>query len=125
MLKTYENRFHPQFFNSLDDISSHMNDVDFSIFYELFQHELDVLKKDPYTNSRECKYEILREKGLRTMTFHSKLPRVGTGNMRIIFKIEETSKLILFYAVGMRINTKPRPEDDIYSKVESLINSKK
>lgn len=117
----YMSEFHPRFFDTLDAVSEHMNDEQFSMFYELFNHELSILEKNPYNNSRECEYGILNEQGFRTMTFHSKLPRIGTGDMRIIFQVDEDNKIIFYFAVGKRINKRPRPAEDIYSKAESML----
>ncbi|OAH55029.1 MULTISPECIES: hypothetical protein [Bacillaceae] len=117
----YESEFHPKFFDTLDDATDHMTEEEFSMFYELFEHERKILEKNPYNNSRECKYGILREKGFRTMTFHSKLPKNGTGDMRIIFEVNEETKIVFYFAVGKRINERPRPADDIYSKAENML----
>ncbi|MBP3040354.1 hypothetical protein J9303_12755 [Bacillaceae bacterium Marseille-Q3522] len=119
--QNYESKFHPSFFDTFDDAANDMSEKEFSIFYELFQHELRMLEKNPYSNSRECKYGILRELGFRTMTFLSKLPRTGTGDMRIIFEVKEDAKIVNYFAVGKRINKKPRPAEDIYSKAESIL----
>jgi len=122
--KQYDYQFHPNFFDTLDDATEHMTEEEFSMFFELFQHELSILHKNPYNNSRKCKCGILREKGFHTMTFHSKLPRSGTGDMRIIFEIVGESKLIFCFAIGKRINTRPRPKDDIYSKTEPMLKDR-
>jgi len=118
--KNYDYKFHPHFFDILDETTKHLSDEEFSNFFALFEHELSILNKDPYSNSRNCKYGILHDKEFRTMTFHSQLPRSGTGDMRIIFEIDEESKLVLYWAVGRRINTRPRSKEDIYSKAEAM-----
>lgn len=122
--QTYESKFHPEYFDTFDHVADKMTNTEFAMFYELFQHVIDTLEKDPYSNSRECQYGILHEKGFRTMTFHSKLPKIHTGDMRVIFKIDENTKTNYYFAVGKRINTRPRPPEDIYSKAESLLKAR-
>lgn len=117
----YESEFHPGFFDTLDATTEHMTDAEFEMFYQLFKHEQSILEKNPYSNSRECKFGNLRDDGFRTMTFHSKLPKVNTGDMRVIFKIDEDGKIIFYFAVGKRFNKRPRPADDIYSKAEQML----
>lgn len=119
--RQYESEFHPGFFDTLDAASEHMTEEQFSMFYELFQHQRSILEKNPYNNSRECEYGILNEQGFRTITFHSKVPRTGTGDMRIIFQVDEDDKIIFYFAIGKRINKRPRPADDIYSKAERML----
>jgi len=117
----YNAEFHPGFFDTLDRVEDRMTEEEFDVFYNLFEHERKTLEKNPYNNSRECVYGILRDNEFRTMTFHSKLPRIGTGDMRIIFKVDEITKTVLYYAIGKRINKRPRPEDDIYSVATSML----
>jgi mRNA-degrading endonuclease RelE of RelBE toxin-antitoxin system len=119
--RQYESQFNPGFFDTLDAASEHMTEDEFSMFYELFKHELSILEKNPYNNSRECEYGILQDQGFRTMTFHSKLPKIGTGDMRVIFKVDDDAKIVFYFAVGKRINKRPRPAADIYSKAESML----
>lgn len=44
--------------------------------------------------------------------------------MRVIFKIDENTKTNYYFAVGKRINTRPRPLEDIYSKAENLLKAR-
>lgn len=120
----YESKFHPEYFDTFDKVSANMTDEEFTMFYDLLQHEISTLEKNPYSNSRECKYGILHEQGFRTMSFHSSLPKFGTGDMRIIFEVDEDTRTNYYFAVGKRINTRPRPEEDIYSISESLLKAK-
>lgn len=121
--KKYESEFHPGFFDTLDDTAKDMTEEQFEVFFELFKHEQKILEKDPYSNSRECEFGILRDEGFRTMTFHSKLPKKNTGDMRVIFKVDEDDKIVFYFAVGKRINTRPRPANDIYSKAERMLKA--
>lgn len=119
--KQYKAKYHPGYFDTEDAETEHMTDEEFEMFFELLNHEKNILEKNPYSNSRECKFGILRDEGFRTMAFHSKLPKVNTGDMRIVFQVNEEEKTIFYFAVGKRINERPRPESDIYSKSEQML----
>ena len=118
----YKNKFHPFFYDTLDIIQEQMTEQQFDEFYDLLMHEINkVLAQDPFNNSRKCKFGILSELGFRTITFHSRIPKLGTGDMRLIFEVDECAKTNFYYAVGIRINKKPRPDRDIYSIVEKWL----
>lgn len=118
----YRAKFHPLYFKCLDDIEEKMTESDFEEFFNLLNHEINVLMKNPYSNSRPCKFGILKELGFRTITFHSRKPRIGRGDMRLIFKVNDDKKITFYFAVGKRINLRPRPKNDIYSIVEDWLN---
>ena len=119
----YKNKFHPLFYGTLDKIQEQMSEQEFDEFYDLLMHEINkVLAQDPLNNSRKCKFGILSELGFRTITFHSKIPKIGTGDMRLIFEVDDSNKIIYFFAVlGIRINERPRPDTDIYSIAEKWL----
>ena len=118
----YRAKYHPGFFDTLDKAAEGMTDKEFTLFWELFNHEVNNLSKNPYRLSRECKYGNLKEAGNRTISFHSKLPRIGTGDLRIIFKIDEDSRINYYLAIGKRINDRPRPADDLYSIATDIVD---
>ncbi|HWL22203.1 MAG TPA: hypothetical protein VNR38_00380 [Ureibacillus sp.] len=122
----YKTKYHPVFYETLDHLEEQMTEQEFDEFYDQLMHEINkVLAPDPFNNSRECKYGILKELGFRTITFHSKPLKIGTGDMRLIFKVDESNQLNLYFAVGKRFNTRPRPDEDIYSIAEKWLKENK
>lgn len=118
----YQAKYHPVFYDTLDQLQEQMSEQEFEELFDLLMHEINkTLARDPFSNSRECKFGILSKLGFRTITFHSKKPKIGTGDMRLIFEVDESNQINFYFAVGERINKKPRPDEDIYSIAEKLL----
>lgn len=104
----YQAKYHTLFFTNLDEIEKQKTKDEFEEFFSLLNQLIDILLNNPYSNSQPCKFGILKELGFRTITFHSSLPKIGRGDMRLIFKVDDNKKITFYFAVGKHILRRAR-----------------
>jgi mRNA-degrading endonuclease RelE of RelBE toxin-antitoxin system len=95
------------------------NPEKFKEFLSCLTNEMELIQRDPIHNgSSKCEFPPLL--AYRKKKFFSNLsPKEGEKpDMRLLYKFDEETNTIYYFAVGERIKQRPTNPDDIYQNAQ-------
>lgn len=126
----YQIEYGDEFLDDLDFIEELLEEDprrNWTSFIKQLRNEMKRLDQDPIGPSRACKYPPLSTYRYRKRYFHS-IPlkikqQLGfedlSSDFRLVFKVNESTKVIYFHAIGPRIKERnPKNPNDIWSRIK-------
>lgn len=123
--RNYKQKFHIRFLLDLELIQKErlVDPKDWGLFRDQIKKDLELLDKDWLGNSQETKHPPLSTYGYRKRYLQSIPPHLKElrgweskkSDFRIVFKVYEEKKEILYYSIGKRIKGFPKHPLDIWS----------
>ncbi|GIO36412.1 hypothetical protein J41TS12_12730 [Paenibacillus antibioticophila] len=104
------------------------NQRDLDECMQMIQKELNLIRRRPGVEGKLCEYEPLKSAGFRKVKLYSsKVLEAARGekpDLRIIYRYSEEENTVRIESIGFRLKTRPRPDNDPYSRAERRLTEK-